>query len=381
MNIQHAAGPAVGRTEQQKACAAIQNVSEIKNRRSKTFRHRMRRRCTLKELAGAAEVSVATASRALAGYDDVALRTRERVRELARTMGYVPNMAGRMLVSGRTGFVGLVLPVRGPDFVDSFLGDFVTGLGEGLVEQGSDLFIAAASQGQTEMEVLEHIVRAGRVDGIVLTRIGEDDPRIRFLIDQHVPFVAHGRMEAPEPFSWLDTDGASAFATAFRMLYDLGHRRFGLISITEAMGFRRDREQGVRAAAMQADDPAVTLQEIHLPRFDAPAHRAGIRALLQRPDRPTALLALFDELGLMAMQEAYALGLRVPQDLSVIGFDNLPAAGFATPGLTTFDQETRESARQIARMLTGQLRNRDNEPATTLRQPMLVARGSHGPAP
>lgn len=341
----------------------------------------MGRRCTLKELAGAAEVSIATASRALAGYSDVAAETRERVRQIAREMDYRPNMAGRMLVSGRTGFVGLVLPLRGPDFVDSFLGDFVTGLGEGLVEHGADLFIAAASQGQTELEVLEHIVRAGRADGIVLTRIAEQDPRVRFLIDQRVPFVAHGRMEAPESFGWLDTDGASAFAAAFDRLYGLGHRRFGLISIAEAMSFRRDRERGLTGAMAAAGDPRVTLEAIRMPRFDTEAHRTAIRQMLARPDRPTALIALFDELGLIAMQEAYRLGLQVPRDLSVIGFDNVPAAGFATPGLTTFDQATRESARQIAGMLAAQLRAPSAPPPTVLRQPRLIERGSHGPPP
>ncbi len=324
---------------------------------------------------------MATASRALAGYSDVAVGTRERVRQLAREMGYAPNMAGRMLVSGRTGFVGLVLPVRGPDFVDSFLGDFVTGLGEGLVAEGCDLFIAAASKDQTELEVLQHLVRAGRADGFVLTRIADGDPRVRFLIDQRVPFTTHGRMAAEESFSWLDTDGAGAFATAFRLLHDLGHRRFGIISIAEQMGFRRDREAGLRGAIAAADDPAVILTETHAPRFDTAAHRHAIRELLSRPDRPTALIALFDELGLIAMQEANALGLSVPQDLSVIGFDNVPAAGFAMPGLTTFDQATRDSARQIAAMLTAQIRSPAEAPATTLRQAVLIERASHGPAP
>ena len=341
----------------------------------------MGKRITLKELAAAAQVSVATASRALAGYEDVSAQTREKVRRVAREVGYVPNMAGRMLVSGRSGFIGLVLPVRGPEFVDSFLGDFVTGLGQGLVEQGADLLIAAVSPGQTEMEVLEHVVRAGRADGIVLTRIAENDPRVAFLVEHNVPFVTHGRPGLDRPTAWLDTDGAAAFDQAFDLLYGLGHRRFGLMSIAEPMGFRSAREAGLRAAMARAGDPAVTLEALHPPRFDRDAHRQAVRELLQRPDRPTALLGLFDELALIAMQEAAALGLSVPGDLSVIGFDNVPAAGFATPGLTTFDQETRESAHQIAEILMAQLRDRAAEPETVLRRPALIRRGSHGPAP
>ncbi len=345
----------------------------------------MNRRRTLRELAQAADVSVATASRALAGYDDVAVKTRDKVRALAHEMGYVPNMAGRMLVSGRSGFVGLVLPVFGPDFVDSFLGEFVAGLGEGLVEHGSDLFIATASKTQTELEVLEHVTRAGRVDGIVLTRVMEKDPRVALLLEQGIPFVAHGRTQAPMPYVWLDTDGAAAFSEAFHLLYGLGHRRFGLISITEEMSFRFHREAGVRQAMAEVADPELHLEVIHSSRFDPSATRAAIRFLLKRPDRPTALIALFDELGLIAMQEAYSLGLRVPQDLSVVGFDNIPAAAYSLPGLTTFDQSTRKSAQQIAGMLMSQLgRSRAGqakEPPCVLKKATLVKRGSHGQAP
>jgi LacI family transcriptional regulator len=94
------------------------------------------RRSTLKEVADALGLSVPTVSRALGGHSDIALRTRERVAAKARELGYVPNSAGRMLVSGRSGFVGLVLPIHGRTFVDSYLGEFVTGLAEGLVSKG-----------------------------------------------------------------------------------------------------------------------------------------------------------------------------------------------------------------------------------------------------
>ena len=102
---------------------------------------------TLRELAGKLDVSVATVSRALAGDQAIALKTRERVAEAARRYGYVPNVAARQLVSGRSGFIGFVMPIRGPNFIDAYLGDFVTGLGEGLVEHGVDLFIATVQSG------------------------------------------------------------------------------------------------------------------------------------------------------------------------------------------------------------------------------------------
>lgn len=342
----------------------------------------MQKRSTLKQLAGELDLSIATVSRALGGYEDIALKTRERVRDQAKRMGYVPNNAGRMLVSGRSGFVGLVVPAHGPNFVDSFLGPFVLGLGEGLAAQGSALFMAIAPEGQSELDMCRKLVSSGQADGLVLTRIAEDDERVRFLADQQVPFVTHGRLADQDArYSWLDTDGAAAFAQAFDRLYALGHRRFGLISISDRMNARRHREAGLQRAMAQRADPAVELLELRSPRALTDTLRCDIAAMLASDKRPTAIIGLFDELALIVMQEAIKLGLSIPDDLSVIGFDNLMAAGLATPGLSTFDQDVRGSAFEIASMVHQSMKQKTDQPQTALKVPKFVARGSHGPAP
>lgn len=337
---------------------------------------------TLKELAKALDISVTTVSRALAGHEAIALKTRQRVLEAARARGYVPNVAARQLVSGRSGFVGFVLPIRGPNFVDSYLGDFITGLGEGLVEHGYDLLIATAQPGQSELDVLKHAVESGRVDGVVVPRVAENDERLRYLMERNIPFIGHGRLlNGKSAHNWLDSDGGAAFAEAFDMLYELGHRRFGLISITDPMTFRHLRERGLREAIEKRGDPSVRLEVAAAPRFDRGAIVAAINGLLQRPERPTAILGLFDELALTVMEEAARAGISIPRDLSVVGFDNITASAYAPPGLTTFDTHTRSSAREIARMLVSVIEKRADEPLTRLVRPTLVARASHGPAP
>ena len=337
---------------------------------------------TLKELADRLDVSITTVSRALAGHEQIALKTRERVIAAAREFGYVPNRAARALVSGRSGFVGLVLPIRGPNLVDSFLGEFVTGLGEGLVARGNDLMLATALEGMSELAVLRHVVESGRADGLVLTRIAETDERVRFLAERGFPFVTHGRLVGSElSYNWLDTDGAYAFGQAFEMLYALGHRRFGLLTISEPMTFRHLREEGLRSAMALRGDPAVTLQIADAPRFDKPARIAAVQRMLAGAGRPTAILGLFDELALTVMEEAMRSGLSVPADLSVVGFDNIAAGAYAPPGLTTFDAEIRRCAREIADMLVTVVEDRPEEKLTRLIRPTFVARASHGPAP
>lgn len=337
---------------------------------------------TLKELARELDLSITTVSRALAGHEAIALKTRQRVAEAARAYGYVPNVAARTLVSGRSGFVGLVLPIRGPHLVDSFLGEFVTGLGEGLVSRGSHLILATAPEGEPELSVLRHLVESRRCDGVVITRIAETDERVRYLSERRIPFVAHGQLlDDSASYSWIDTDGAQAFAEAFDMLYELGHRHFGLVTIAEPMTFRHRRQDGLAEAIARRGDPSVRLDVATAPRFDRGARVEAVNRMLHAAERPTAILGLFDDLALTVMEEAARAGLSIPRDLSVIGYDNVLAAAYAPPGLTTFDAQIQQAARDIGQLIVDIIENGPARPQNKMIRPVFVPRASHGPAP
>ena len=341
---------------------------------------------TIKDVARSLGVSAATVSRALAGNSRISGETRDRVIKAAEAVGYVPNRAAQTLVSGGgTGFVGLVLTDPGYGRDDSYLSEFITGLGHGLAEHGVDLFLTAVPAGHSELSVIRNIVSTRRADGLILGRTSEVDPRVDWLTAQGFPFVTHGRvLDESAGHPWVDTDGAAAFAEAFALLYGLGHRRFGLVTIEEPMTFRLHRTDGLVQAMDRCGDPSVSLRIATSSRFEPESRRAAIHALLTGPDRPTAVLALFDGLALAVLQEAAVLGLSVPGDLSVIGFDNIASAVHARPGLTTFDSDTTEGARASARMLVARIADgpdTDTPPETLLIRPKLVLRASHGPAP
>lgn len=344
----------------------------------------MPRTVTIKDVAAALGLSPATVSRALADNPRIPEATRDRVRATAETLGYSVNRAAQSLVRGTgTGFVGLVLTDPGYGREDSYLSEFITGLGKGLSDLDVDLFVSAIPQGKSELSVIENIVRSQRADGLVLARTCEADPRVDFLLRQGFPFVTHGRVLGEDlPFPWVDTDGAAAFADAFAMLHALGHRHFGLLTIEEPMMFRQHRTEGLRAAIEAMGDPTVRLTIATAPRYAAQRRAEVIHGMLGRPDRPTAILCLFDGLALTVLAEAAALGLQVPRDLSVIGFDNIASAAHARPGLTTFDSDTIEGGRRVAQMLVGRIAAGWETPAENhLIRPRLVLRGSHGPAP
>jgi LacI family transcriptional regulator len=334
----------------------------------------------LKELAADLRLSVTTVSRALAGYSDVAADTRERVRQLAEKRGYVASRVGRMLVSGRTNFVGMILPFAATQIIDAFLGEFLIGLTDSLAEHDRDLFLAAVPRGKSDDAVLRHLVDGAQVDGIVITRLTENDPRAHTLIDRDIPFVAHGRiLDDGRPFSWYDTDGEAAFAELAGMLVELGHRRFALMApnvpYTYAHFRRRGFEAGLARAGLALPPDRVALVT---PGDEAAAAEAARRLLTLDP-RPTALVALIDPLALAALATARHLGLVVPADLTVVGFDNLPGADYA--GLSTFDQQSRLSGRAVGEMIVARIDKGAAGIETRLMRPHFVARASHGPAP
>lgn len=341
-----------------------------------------RRQTGLKSLARELGVSITTVSRALAGYDDVSAETRARVQAAALERGYVPSRVGRMLVSGRTDFIGMVLPVRGGQLIDAFLGEFVAGLSGGFAAKGRDLFIATATGEQTELDVLRHIVDGDRADAIVLNRTEFEDARVDYLVRRRFPFVAHGRcLTGAQPPVWFDTDGEAAFGQAAERLIGLGHRRFGLVTISDPFTFAHVRRRGLERALHVAGLRLAPEDVATASMSDRDSALAAARRLLLRADRPTAILGITDAQALAVLEVAAGLSISVPKDLSVVGFDDVPVAAYANPGLSTFDQHARESAGIVADMVTGMLERGVAASQSRLIRPQFQARGSHGPAP
>jgi LacI family transcriptional regulator len=339
---------------------------------------------TIKDIARALGMAPSTVSRALSGHPRIPEATRAKVRDLAQELGYAPNRAAQTLVGKRnSGFAGLVLTDPGYGREDSYLGEFLSGLGQGLGENGVDLFLAAIPQGQSELSVIQNIVASRRADGLILGRTSEADPRVDFLIKAGFPFVTHGRLAAREDaHDWVDTDGFTAFGEAFDMLYAFGHRHFALLTIEEPMTFRLHRTEGLMRAVERRGDPSVTVSVVTSPRYDTARRRQVIHDMLTgAPRRPTAVIAMFDGLAMAVLQVAESLSLRVPEDVSVMGFDNIASAATARPGLTTFDSNTFSSARDCARMLLARIADPSGPPAHRLIRPKLVLRASHGPVP
>jgi LacI family transcriptional regulator, galactose operon repressor len=341
-----------------------------------------RRQPGLKHLASDLGLSITTVSRALAGYSDVSAETRRRVMMAAEASNYVPNSAARMLVSGRSDFIGMLLPVRGDEIIDSYLSEFIVGLSNGLTRRGRDLFLAAVPRDEDDLVVLRHLVDSRRADAIVLYRTFVDDPRARFLLERRVPFISHGRTLTQDMnYAWIDTDGHTAFATATRLLLDLGHTEFAFFGPTQPYAYAHFRQRGVEDALHERGLPLDPTRILTAPTGDRNAMAEAADRLLDRSPRPTAVLGAKDKFALAILEAAARRGIAVPDQLSVIGFDDLPVAAYAAPALSTFAQRMTESAEIVADMIADRLELGPQAVAPRLIESEFIARASHGPAP
>jgi DNA-binding LacI/PurR family transcriptional regulator len=331
---------------------------------------------TLKDVARQAGLSVTTASRALNNYDDVAAATRERVQAVARALDYHPNATARSLQGSHTSTVGLMIPRIRHRAHNAFWLEFIGGLAATCAARGFDVLLST-SETHDVAPGLQRVVHGRRVDGLLVCDIRCHDPRIAYLQERRLPFVAFGRTVGTLDFPYLDVDGTAGVRQAIEHLIALGHRRIAYLGLEMEFGFSHFRYLGYRKALEGAGAPCdATLIHHGVAEEDIPALMAGLLAAAQRP---TAVFASADYLALGVVKAARGAGMRVPDDLSVATFDDTLLVQHADPPLTAVSQSNQRLGEEAA----GLLLDRVMGPALPLVQrlivPALVARQSTGP--
>jgi DNA-binding LacI/PurR family transcriptional regulator len=315
---------------------------------------RARKRVRLRDVAAKAGVSLGSASQAFGRPELVSDAVRERVFAAAKALGYAgPDPAARRLRLGEAGALGLIFSERlRYQFTDPAAPLFLAGLAQGMEDSGLGLLLVPDSRFR---EATAATVRTAAVDGFVIYSAVQNDPRVEAALDRHLPVVTvDGPRDLPTPFVGIDDRAAARSAAKY--LRELGHRRVGVLSFITALdaegrlalSISRERLAGYEEGLAEAwDDGAV---RVCRPNAPEPARRATLE-LLESEQPPTAVLAMSDVLALGALQAAAELGIGVPADLSLVGFDDSPAARLATPALTTVAQPHEEKGRIAAEWL------------------------------
>jgi LacI family transcriptional regulator len=323
-----------------------------------------KRRPTQGDVAKRADVSQATVSYALSGNSTVALpeETRQRILEAARELGYVPNGAARSLRTRRTMTIACIIP----DITNPYYPLLERGVQDVAEAHGYNL-IVYNTDGDAEKERRALLsAREGRVDGLIMTPFHLERKTIAEVVDAGVRVVLLG----PSTTSWtgygVDTisgDNGEAARIAVNHLLCLGHTRVAMAAGVKGTPPREYRVEGYRRALAEHHIP-IEEQLIRAGQFTEAGGYAATRELLTMKPRPTAIFAAND---LMAIGSMYALrevGLSVPDDVSIVGFDNIAMSALVHPALTTIDQFPREEGARAAKRLLSRLEGEDVGPPT-----------------
>jgi LacI family transcriptional regulator len=284
---------------------------------------------TIKDVAREAGVSVATASRAFNDSGPVSAETRRRVREIARRLRYVPNVAARSLITSRTGMLGVLLP----DLYGEFFSEVIRGIDQAVRRGGYHLLVSSSHNDQAEIEAALRAMR-GRVDGLLVMSPGFDARALATHLPERHPVVLLNCAARDEAVDSITIDNVGGAAAMVSHLVRLGHRRVAHIGGAPRNLDARERRRGYRAALRAAGiarDPELEVQGDFM---EASGHRAA-RRLLALPAPPTAIFAANDAMAIGALSALREGGVRVPDDVAVAGFDDIPISRYVNPSLSS----------------------------------------------
>ncbi len=311
----------------------------------------MKSTITIHDVAAAAGVSVTTVSRVLNDKDDVSLETSTRVREVIQELGYASNLAARSLRSRRTNVVGLIVPdLTGPYSV------LVTrGVNRAAMAAGFDLLVySSASRNASSLVTWEQqhvaLLNGSVTDGLIIVTPHASSYRTAY------PLVAIDPHSETADFAAVLSTNFKGAAAAMSYLLDLGHRRIGYIGGRPDLQSAIRRLEGYQSSLEQA---GIALDEtlVKVGNYERTcAHDVALQLLATTPP-VTAILAASDEMALGVYDAAHKMGLRIPDDLSVVGFDNIPDSALFDPPLTTVDQSIESmgalAAEVVIKLITG----------------------------
>jgi LacI family transcriptional regulator len=329
---------------------------------------------TIFDVAKAAGVSISTVSRVLNNYEHVRPILRTRVLEVMDHMGYVPNRQARRLVGGKSGVLGLLVPALGSEYV----GEIVRGIDDELEAVECDLILYTTHRHKAKEDFYGRKIANGLADGLLVV----------------VPIVGEGYLDglraANFPHVLVDVDSGDGKSPsvgitnwqgaydATRYLIELGHRRIGMISDVMELTTTISRVGGYRQALTDhgiAYDSDLVLED----DYASPRTRALTETLLSMPDAPTAIFTTGDVSAFRIMEALRLNHIRIPQDISLVGFDDVPHSKMVYPALTTVHHPLYEMGRMAVRNLLEQIENPGLPPQHILLETRLEIRESCQP--
>lgn len=335
----------------------------------------VRAMATIQDVARSAGVSTATVSRVLSAPERVAEATRAKVRAAVARLGYTPNLAAKTLRTLRTEKILVTVP----DISNPFFSQVIRGVEEAATAAGYSVLLGDTRHEEAREEQYASMLLRKEADGLIFLghRLPQTLTDMVAAMGARTPIVNGCEFSPGLGVSSAHIDNERAAAEAMEHLYGLGHARVGVITGPLVSPISRDRLAGVRAAAGRrghGDDLTVATGD-----FSIEAGAGQADALLGGPDRPTAIFCFSDEMAMGALDAIRRRGLRCPNDVSLVGFDDIRFAPYLDPPLTTVSQPTDEIGHEVVRLLLDVLSGRAGTTRHVTLPHRLVIRASTAP--
>ncbi len=306
-------------------------------------------RPTLRTVADASGLAITTVSRALNNASDIALSTRERVRQVADELGYIPNRAGRGLRTGRTHMLSLVLPPHAE--ITGYTASIISGLGEVCRDAGFELSATPDVPHLDELAVVKSIVQNHRADGIVLSRTSPQDLRVRYLLENNFPFVTHGRTELASAHASVDFDNERFAELAANRLAVRGRKRLMLVGVSPCLTYQAHLLNGFRRSVSRNG-----LDSIEPPEplsLDMPLDRLRrvIATLFASDDAPDGIICAGDTATLAIMAGMHDAGLTPGIDAEVVAKQTSATLDHALPTVDSYFEDIALTGRRLGETL------------------------------
>ncbi|PIQ84032.1 MAG: hypothetical protein COV75_04510 [Candidatus Omnitrophica bacterium CG11_big_fil_rev_8_21_14_0_20_63_9] len=325
------------------------------------------KKINIEEVARAAGVSTTTVSRVINDVSTVSEANRQRVLDAIRRLKYRPNPSARRLASGKSNTVGIVLPRFADMFHSFYVSELIKGVGSAVERLKLNLLLHV-TDGRSFVDV-------STVDGILFADIDGNEDQLDFVMNQDLPCVVLNHFINELPVSCISVDNRAAAEQVVDYLAKLGHRDIATITGHLRTPVGIERLDGY-LKAMKARGLEVKPHFVQRGDYSGPSAREPAKRLLTHPDRPTAIFAASDEMAVTTIETALELGLRVPEELSVVGFDDSPIAAFARVPLTTVWQPLSQVGEMAVDVLSKFIAGKQRQPVKTLLGTKLIERQS-----
>ena len=331
---------------------------------------------TLEDIAKKAGVSRSTVSRVVNNHPNVSNAVRERVQEVIRETGYHPNAAARTLASQRSWMIGLILPRTVSSFFNEpYYPRLTQGIASACNQYNFTLSLFLVTNQEDEEKIFSRISRRGFLDGVVVQSAQYGDQLIDHLLEADIPTVIIGRPFHSKGVSFVDIDNVDAAKTAVNHLASLGYKRIATLAALPTSTVGRDRKKGYLQALAENNLPIDESLIVEVDFTEEEGYQAMKKLL---PSRPEAVFAASDLIALGAIRAVKEAGLRVPEDVAFVGFDDLPLPTAKELQLTTIRQSVGRLGRKAVETLVELIESGQETVRTQILETQLIVRSSCG---